>query len=154
MKCSAALLLLIAVSTAPAAASDPLSSLRFLVGTWNCTFASEKTHLYYKATYSYDMGGNWLRETDAWTGGGSDLGMITYEPKRPGWTAVVLEPDRGTTIFRAAGSNPNHILYRSVYPDATMTDIFERSSPTRYTLHFTQSAGGKTMHSMDVCVKR
>jgi hypothetical protein len=153
MKSYIAFLLLVALNGAPAAAKDPLSSLHFLVGTWKCTYQAGKTHLYYKATYSYDLGGDWLRENDSWAGGGSDLGMITYEPKTHGWTAVVLEQDRGTTIFRAPGSNPNRVAYRSVYPTTTMTDVFERGSPTRYTLRFTQNAGGKTMKSTDLCVK-
>jgi hypothetical protein len=153
MRLLAAFVILAGLSIAPAAASDPLGSLRFLVGTWNCTFQSGKTHVSYKATYSNEMGGNWLRETDSWTGGGSDLGMITYEPKRHGWTAVILLSDRTTTLFRAAGSNPNHVSYRSVYPDASMTELFDRTSPTRYTLHYMQSAGGKTTKSTDVCVR-
>jgi hypothetical protein len=153
MKLIVASLVLIALNSASAGASDPLSSLRFLVGTWKCTYQAGKTHVYYKAIYSYDLGSNWLRESDAWAGGGSDLGMITYEPKRHGWTAVVMEPERTTTIFHASGSDPNRIPYRSVYPDATMSDVFERTSPTRYTLHFTQSAGGRTMRSTDVCIK-
>jgi hypothetical protein len=153
MKFFAAILLLVALNAAPAAAKDPLSSLRFLVGTWKCSYHAGKAHAYYKATYSYDLGGNWLRESDSWAGGGSDLGMITYEPKTLGWTAVVLEEDRTTTLFRAPASSPNRIVYRSIYPSTAMTDVFERESPTRYTLHFTQNAGGKTIESTDVCVK-
>jgi hypothetical protein len=153
MKVLASLLLFIASNSAPAGASDPLSSLHFLVGNWKCTYQAGKTPVYYKATYSSDLGGNWLRESDSWTGGGSDLGMITYEPKTHGWTAVVMEKDRTATIFHASGSDPNRVVYRSFYPDKTMTDIFERTSSTRYTLHFTQSAGGRTMKSTDVCVR-
>jgi opacity protein-like surface antigen len=141
------------IAATPAAASDPLSSLRFMVGTWNCTYNAGKTHVTYRATFAYDLGNNWMRESDSWTGGGGDLGMFTYEPQRHNWTAVVMENERTTTIFRAKGSNASYILYRSVYPDSSMTDLFERTSPTRYTLHFTQNAGGKTMKSNDVCVK-
>lgn len=152
MKLLVPFLLVLALSAEPAPASDPLSSLRFLAGNWKCTYDAGKTHVYYKATYSYDLNANWLRESDSWTGGGSDLGMITYEPKAHSWTSVILE-NRTTTVFRASGGNPNRIVYRSVYPTTAMTDVFERTSPTRYTLHFTQSAGGKTMKSTDVCVK-
>jgi hypothetical protein len=153
MKLIVTVLFLAAFGIAPAAASDPLSSLRFLVGRWNCTYSAGKVHVAYAATFSYDMGGNWLRESDSSTGGGAGLGMFTYEPKRHGWTAVVLENDRSTTVFRAPGSNPNHIVYHSVYPDASMTDVFDRASPTRYTLQFSQITGGKTMKSTDTCVK-
>ncbi len=141
----------VALLAAPATANDPLSSLRFLVGTWNCTYEAGKTKVTYKATFSYDMNDNWIRESDSWKGGGNDLGMFTFE--NGGWTTVVLEPNRSTTLFRASGKNPNHIVYRSVYPHAGMTDVFDRVSPTRYTLHFKQTAGGKTVESNDVCVK-
>jgi hypothetical protein len=153
MKFLTASLFLVALNAAPAAATDPLSSLRFLVGTWKCTYQAGKTHVYYRATYAYDLGDNWLRESDSWAGGGSDLGMITYEPKARAWTEVVAEPERTTTLFRASGDNPNHVVYRSVYPSTAMTDVFERTSPTRYTLHFSQSVHGGTMKSTDVCVK-
>ena len=153
MKLIVAVFLFAAILVAPAPAGDPLSSLRFLVGTWSCTYNAGKTPFVYKATFSYDMSGNWLRESDSWAGGGGDLGMFTYEPKRHGWTAVILEPERTTTVFRATGDNPNHVVYRSAYPDASMTEIFDRASPTRYTLHFTQIANGKTTKSADTCVK-
>jgi hypothetical protein len=153
MKAIVAVLFFAAIGIVPAGGSDPLGSLRFLVGRWNCTYNAGKVHGLYAATFSYDMGGNWLRESDSWTGGGGDLGMFTYEPKRHGWTAVVLENDRTTTVFRASGSNPNHIVYRGAYPDTSMTDVFDRTSPTRYTLQFSQTTGGKTMKSTDTCVK-
>lgn len=137
----------------PAAASDPLGSLRYLVGTWNCTYRAGKVQAKYTATFAYDMSGNWMRERDSWAGGGGDQAMFTYEPKRRNWTAVVTERERTTTIFRAGGANLSHLVYRSVYPDASMTDIFDRASSTQYTLHFTQTTGGRTVRSNDTCVK-
>lgn len=142
-----------ALCVAGAPAADPLASLRFLVGTWHCTYQAAKTHIGYKATFSYDMGGNWLRESDSWTGGGSDVGMISYDQKRHGWIELVLVNERAAFVFHAAGSNPNHVVYRSVYPDASMIDIFDRSSPARYTLHFTQTVGRKVTKSNDTCAK-
>jgi hypothetical protein len=152
MRTVAAGLLLVLMGTLPAPAADPLSSLRFLVGTWNCSYHAGTNHITYRAVFAYDMGGNWLRESDSWAGGGEDLGMFTYE-RKGGWTAVVLEPERQTTIMRATGDNPNHIVYHSVYPDASMTNVFDQTSPTRFTLHFTQSRNGKTAKSNDICVK-
>jgi hypothetical protein len=134
----------------PASAAD-LSSLHFLVGTWHCTYDAGKTRSAYRATFAYEMNGGWMREIDSWNGGG-DQGMITYNPQH-GWTAVVLGPVGTTTVFRASGTNSSRIAYRSVYPDTSMTDVFERSSPTRYTLHFTQTKNGKTASSFDTCTK-
>ncbi len=137
----------------PAAASDPLASLRYLVGTWNCTYRSGKVQARYTATFAYDMSGNWMRERDSWAGGGSDQALFTYEPQGRNWTAVVTEQERTTTIFRAAGANPNHLVYRSVYPYAGMSEIFDRTSPMQYSLHFAQSTGGKTIKSTGTCIK-
>ncbi len=65
----------------------------------------------------------------------------------------MLENERTTTVFRADGSDSRHIRYRSVYPDSSMADAFDRVSPTHYTLHFTQTANGKTIASADSCTK-
>jgi hypothetical protein len=152
MRLGIVVLLLVTLGVAPASASDPLSSLRFLVGTWNCTYQAGRASLSYHATYAYDMKDNWMSERDVWKGGGADQGMFTFDPKR-GWTAVVILPDRTTTIFHATGKNGGHIVYHSVYPNASMTDLFDRVSSTRYTLHFKQKTNGKTMTSTDTCVK-
>ncbi|MGA8576886.1 MAG: hypothetical protein WB609_14530 [Candidatus Cybelea sp.] len=151
MRIVGATLLLAVLFARPVAASDPLASLRFLVGTWSCGYQTGKTHLTYKASFAYDMNDNWMRESDSWSGGG-DLGMFTYEPKK-GWTVVILEPDRTTTIFRASGSDSNHVVYHSFYPHTGATEVFDRVSPTRFTVHFTQTEGGKTTSSTDTCVK-
>lgn len=152
MRSFASALILVVLAVSPASASDPLASMRFLVGTWNCTYLSGSARVAYAATFSDDMNGNWIRESDSWKAGSNDLGMFTYDHKN-GWTAVFVEPDRTTTVFRASGTNPNHIVYRSVYPSGGMSDIFDRVSPTRFTLHFTQIAAGRTTKSNDVCVK-
>jgi hypothetical protein len=153
MKPAATLLVLTVIGIAPAAAADPLGSLRTMVGTWSCTYNAGKTRMKYTAIFSYDLAGNWMRERDTWSGGGSDEGLLTYDPKQRAWTEVVVEPERSTVVFRAAGTDPNHVVYRSVYPDASMTDVFDRIYPTRYTLHFTQIAGSKTTKSFDTCAK-
>ncbi|MBV8147760.1 MAG: hypothetical protein JO092_01555 [Candidatus Eremiobacteraeota bacterium] len=144
---------LVASALAPADAADPLASLRYQVGTWTCTYHSGTKPMTYKASFSYALGNNWMRERDSWAGGGGDEDLFTYDPKTQSWTAVVVENERATVLFRARGANPNHIVYRSVYPDASATDVFDRVSPTRYTLHFSQTTGGKTTKSFDTCVK-
>lgn len=140
-------------SPAPAPASDPLASLRYLAGTWNCTYNAGKTRIAYQAKFAYDLSSNWVRESDT-SKVGSGLGMLTYDPKRPGWTMVVVQQDRTSVVFHGAGANPNQITYRSIYPDKSMTDVFERLSPVRYSLHFTQVSSGKTIKSTDICTKR
>ena len=153
MRCVAIVAVFLALAIAPAGASDPLASLRYLVGTWKCTYDAGKVRATYTATFAYDMNDNWLRERDSWNGGGGDFGLFTYDPKGQVWTELVVEQERTTTLFRGKGSDPNHVVYRSIYPDASMTDIFDRVSPAEYTLHFTQVAAGKTTRSTDTCMK-
>jgi hypothetical protein len=153
MKYAAAVTLAAFIALAPAVAADPLATLRYQIGTWTCTYQLGSQRAAYKASFSYALGNNWMREQDSWAGG-SDEDLFTYDPKTRSWTAIVVENERATVVFRANGDNPNHIVYRSVYPDASATDVFDRVSPATYTLHFTQSRNGKTTKSVDTCVKQ
>jgi hypothetical protein len=141
---------LVLAAALPATAS-PLAELHYLVGTWNCTYRAGAIRLAYRNTYAYDRDGHTLRQSATWTGGG-DEELLAYDTKR-GWTAVVFD-DQGTgTILRATGSNPNHIAYRSVYPDKSIAVTFDRVSATEYTLHATVRMGGKTISSVDTCLR-
>jgi hypothetical protein len=106
----------------------------------------------YDATYAYERDGHALREIASWAGGG-DEEVLASDPRRPGWTAVVLDDQGTATIMRGTGSDPNHIAYRSVYPDASIAVTFDRISATEYTLHGTVRSGGKTISSVDTCVR-
>jgi hypothetical protein len=133
------------------AKTAPIAGLHYLVGRWNCTYRAGAVHLAYTATYAYD-GGGILRESASWTGGG-DEEFLAYDARRGGWTAVVFDGQGTATILRAPGSNPNRIAYRSVYPDAGIAVTFDRVSATKYTLHATVRSGGKTITSVDTCLR-
>jgi hypothetical protein len=136
---------------AAALPASPLAGLHDLVGTWNCTYRAGTVRLAYAATYAYDLDGHTLREIATWTGGG-DEELLAYDARR-GWTAVVFDDQGTTTIMRAAGRDPNHIAYRSFYPDASIAVRFDRISATEYTLHGTVRMGGKTIASVDTCLR-
>jgi hypothetical protein len=140
-------------ATAAESPGDRLTSLDYLAGTWTCSYhAAGMPAGSYSATYSYDVAGNWLKEIDAWPGGG-DIGLYTYDRKLHAWSLVVVDSGRGTTIFRATDDGTDHRLWHSVYPDASMTERSDRDSATQYTLHFAQTTKGKTATSWDVCKK-
>ena len=134
----------------PATAS-PLAGLRYLVGTWNCTYRAGAVRFAYDDTYAYDRDGHTLRQVASWAGGG-DEELLAYDVKR-GWTAVVFDDQGTATILRATGSDPKHIAYHSVYPDASIAVTFDRVSATEYTLHATVRSGGKTITSVDTCLR-
>ena len=142
---------LVLAAALPATAA-PLAGLQYLVGTWNCTYRAGTARMTYDATYAYDRDARTLRQNASWAGGG-DEELLAYDAQRGGWTAVVFDGQGTATIMRATGSDPNHIAYRSVYPDTSMTEAFDRIASNRYTLHFRQKADGKTVTSADTCVK-
>jgi hypothetical protein len=135
----------------PATAS-PLAGLHYLVGTWSCTYRAGAVRFAYDNTYAYDLEGHILRQIASWAGGG-DEELLAYDAQRGRWTAVVFDEQGTATVMRATGSDPNHIAYRSVYPDASIAVTFDRISATKYTLHATVRAGGKTITSVDTCLR-
>ena len=145
------MLLSLALAAALPGAAAPLAGLQYLVGTWNCTYRAGAVRFVYRATYTYDRDAHTLREVASWPGGG-DEELLTYDPQRRSWTSVVLDQETAT-ILRASGSDPNHIAYRSVYPDASMAVTFDRISGTEYTLHATVRSGSKTIASVDTCLR-
>jgi hypothetical protein len=147
----ARVLAFVALITALPATAAPLAELHDLVGPWKCTYRTGAVRFPYDATYAYDRDGHTLRETASWAGGG-DEELLAFDAHR-GWTAVVFEDQGTTTILRGTGSNPNHIAYHSVYPDASIAERFDRVSAKEYTLHATVRSGGKTTVSADTCVR-
>ncbi len=134
------------------AAPSPLAGLHYLVGTWNCTYRAGAARLAYDATFAYERDGHTLRQVATWAGGG-DQELLGYDARRSRWTAVVFEDQGTVTILRATGTDPNHIAYRSIYPDASIAETFDRISGTEYTLHATVRSGGKTITSVDTCLR-
>jgi hypothetical protein len=141
---------LVLAAALPAAAS-PLAGLHDLLGMWKCTYRAGAVSFAYDAAYAYDRNGHALREIASWAGGG-DEELLAYDARR-GWTAVVLDDQGNATVLRASGRDPNHIAYRSVYPDPSIAVTFDRISTTKYTLHATVRSGGKTITSVDTCLR-
>ena len=149
---SAALFASLVLASALPATAAPLAGLHYLVGSWSCTYHAGAVRLAYASTYAYDLDGHALRQTTSSTGYG-DEELLTYDAHRSGWTAVILDDQGNATVMRATGSDPNHIAYRSVYPDASIAEMFDRISATKYTLHATVRSGGKTITSFDTCLR-
>lgn len=135
----------------PAAAASPLAGLHYLVGPWKCTYRAGAARLAYDATYVYDGDGHTLRQSASWAGG-SDEELLGYDAQH-GWTVVVFDDHGTATVMRGPGSDPNHFSYRSVYPDASTAVTFDHVSATEYTLHATYRASGKTIASVDTCLR-
>ena len=143
----------LALPTAAAAPAAPLAGLKYLVGTWKCTYRGGGVTMAYDATYAYDLDGQALRQISSWAGGGGDEELVAYDARHHRWTAVVFDGQGTTTIMHATGSNPNHVAYRSVYPDTSLAVTYARVSASKYLAHGTFQAGGKTITSVDTCLR-
>jgi hypothetical protein len=146
------MLVSLVLGAASPATASPMAGLHYLVGTWNCTYRAGAVSFAYDATYAYDLDGHMLRQIDTWAGGGGEE-LLAYDAKRGGWSFVVFDDQGTATIMRGTGSDPNHIAYRSVYPDASIADSLDRVSVAEYTLHATVRSGGKTIASVDTCLR-
>ena len=134
------------------ATTPPIARLNYLVGAWSCTYRAGAVRFAYNTTYAYDRGGHILRQTASWAGGG-DEELLAYDAPHRRWTAIILDDQGTATVMRAAGSDPNRIAYRSVFPDASIAVTFDRVSTAEYTLHATVRSGGKTIASVDDCLR-
>lgn len=139
------------LAAALSATASPLAGQHYLVGTWNCTYRAGAVSFAYTNTYAYERDGHTLRQIASWTGGG-DEELVTYDAQHRRWTAIILD-DQTVTIMHATGSDPNHIAYHSVYPDASIAVTFDRVSATKYTLHGSVRSGGKTITNVDTCLR-
>ena len=140
------------MAATPTRVANPLQLMNFMIGTWTCSTDFNGQKQTYKARFDYVLGNSWLRETDTWSGGG-DMGMLAYVPQSRKWREVITEPDGSITVFQAPDAGVAHIAYRSVYPDASMSDTYDRVSMRQFTIHFIQSANAKTTRTSDVCTK-
>ncbi len=146
------LLAAVVLAAAVPAKATPLAGLHYLVGAWTCTYRAGAARFPYDATFTYDLDGHTLRQIDSWSSGGGEE-LLAYDAHH-GWTAVIIDDHGTATILRAPGSDPNHIAYRSVYPDVSIAERFDRVSATEYTLHATVRSRGKTTASVDTCLRR
>jgi hypothetical protein len=131
----------------------PIAGLHYLVGTWKCTYRAGTTTLPYDATYAYDLEGQVLRQTTTFAGGSAEQ-LLAYDAHGT-LTVVVFDNQGSTTIMRGSGGDTKRFAYRSTYPkDPSIADTLDDISPTEYTLHATVLSGGKTIHSVDTCLRR
>ena len=113
------------LAATPTRTADPLQLMSFMTGTWTCSSTSNGKTQTYTAHWGFALRNTWLRQTDTWQGGG-DEAMMTYVPRNREWRWVATESDGGITIFRAPDTGMAHIVYRSVYPDKTMSETYDR----------------------------
>ena len=140
-----------AIIFSAAQAANPMSRLDHLVGKWNCTYDSGSQQSSYSASFAFTQGGKWLRETDAWPGGG-DEALMTYVPATRTWITMVADSGRGATTFQAKETGTTTLVYHSVYPNSAMTVTYRFVSATRFDVH-AAIAGAHPSTNADACTK-
>ena len=140
------------IGAAPLKTANPMQFMSFLVGHWTCTFHMAGQAERYRASFSYTLGNAWLRESDSWANGGDEV-LLTYAPDVRRWRSVIAEQGGAVTLFEAPDTGAAHIVFHSIHPDRSMVDSFDRISPAKYAWHFSQTAHGKVVSSMDICTK-
>ena len=146
-----ALLAALVLTAASPAMAAPIAGMHSLVGAWKCTYRAGAIRLDYAATWAYDLDGHTLRQIDSWTGGGAE--ELLASAAHGGWKAVVFDDHGDTTVMLGTGSDPKHIAFHSVYPDASIAETFDRISTTAYALHATVRSGATTTVSVDTCLR-
>ena len=147
------MLCLLALCCTGAAPAGAFGDLHFLIGKWSCSFAMGTQRGVYTATYAVALDGAGLLQTDTWTGGGGDAGMYSYDASTHRFNETVVVSSGQTTVFLGTPEGSKQIAYRSVYPDASAREIFQRISDSQYTLDYHQTQHGKTLSSKDICRK-
>lgn len=150
------LLLLFAVllgaGAAPMRAANPIALMNYLPGTWYCTTNYGGHVLNYRARYAYDQNGAWLTAVDT-SSMGTDRLLISYDKARHLFRSVVTESDGSVTVFEAPDTGLAHIVYKSVFPDTSMQETFDRHSTTHYMTHFRQQTPKGIVTVTDDCFK-
>jgi len=134
------------------AAADRLQALSYLVGSWHCTYRVGATVQSYGAVFAFTQGGNWLHETDTWSGGG-DEGYYTFDPTHHLWTVDVLDSGRGTTVLHGPDLGASKLDLRSVLPNGGLHTVTVKVDATHFTVAATQTTASGSTTSNDRCTK-
>lgn len=148
-----ALATLLCAGAVPMRTADPIALMNYLPGTWQCTTNYGGHMLAYRANYSYDQNGAWLTALDT-SSMGTDRLLLSYDKTKRRFRAVATESDGSVTVFEAPGSSLAHIEYRSVFPDRSMQETFDRISRTHYTTNFRQYTPKGNVSVTDDCRKK
>ncbi|HET7813484.1 MAG TPA: hypothetical protein VFL13_03850 [Candidatus Baltobacteraceae bacterium] len=148
-----ALVALLGAGTAPTRTANPIALMNYLPGTWTCSTTFGGGALTYQARYAYDQNQTWLTAIDT-SKMGTDRLMISYDKAKHRFRALVADSGGGITVFEAPDTGLAHIVYKSVFPDATMQETFDRISDMHYTTHFRQHTDKGLVTVTDDCRKK
>ncbi len=134
----------------PVRTANPIHMLGYLVGRWNCTSNAGGQSTTYTATYSYALGGTWLRAVNSSKEGNSE-DLLSYQPGT--WRVIDLDATGAAMIMDGHDTGLAHIVMQEKYPQTGLQITFDRQSLRKYTLTFGGTMNGKPAKWQDVCNK-
>ncbi len=134
----------------PIRTANPIAMLQPLVGKWNCTSTVGGKTTTYTATYSFVLGGKWVRTVNT-SGSYASEDMMTYVNHT--WRVVDMEPTGGASILEAPDTGLAHMALQTKYPKPGLNVTYDRRSMRAYTLSFSGAMNGKPEKWKDTCTK-
>jgi hypothetical protein len=138
------------LGAAPLRSANPLQLMHWIVGRWNCSSIAGSQRTTYTATYSYGLGGTWLRAVNTSHGSVSE-DLLSYSNRT--WRIVDVEPSGTVSVLEGPDTGLAHMALSSKYPKTGLNVTFDRRSTSKYTLTFSGMMNGKPAHWQDVCSK-
>lgn len=134
----------------PVRTANPIHMLNYLVGRWNCTSNAGGQSMAYTATYSYALGGRWLRAVNSSKEGTSE-DLLGYQPGT--WRVIDIDANGAAMMMDGHDTGLAHIVMQEKYPQTGLQITFDRQSFRNYTLTFGGTMNGKPAKWQDVCTK-
>lgn len=146
----AAALAALLLGAAPIRTADPLQLMHYIIGTWHCSSTQGGQPQTYTATYSYALGGRWLRSVNTSHDSTSE-DFMSYADKT--WRVIDVQPSGTASIVEGPDTGLAHIAMHSTYPGPGLNVTFDRQSMSKYTLTFSGTLAGKPANWQDTCTK-
>ena len=143
------------------------SSMKFLVGTWQCSSQSSRRPGPYHTTIvtTMDPTGYWMLQKSAtakvaWAAGINSVDLITYDKDQRRWVDVYTDNQGGYDVTYSTGWSGNNMVWKDQLfapgPDivATSPNTVTKVSDTRTTAHASFKEKSGRMNTLDtVCTK-
>ncbi len=132
-------------------AASPLVALQ-LKGHWVCAQTGSSA-----GTYDQDwtavFGGTWLRATDSTKGQVTGEHTVTFNKADSTWVVLDAFLPGSYDVLHGTASGSSHIAFHAVYPKLALSVVYNRVTPTQYTIDVSGNVQGKKVLTRSVCAK-
>jgi hypothetical protein len=144
-----------------APAKPDLSSMQFMVGTWNCVSTVSKTTFTSAVTTSLDPSHYWIitkmiERTSGSARPNSVHQMVTYSGDMNRWVSIVTDDGGNFDVETSPGWKGDTLVWTNalIGGPATTSEVERKVSDSRYTLHgSSQDKSGKVFSVDTACTR-